>query len=129
MAAIPRDHPLAKRTRIDLRELEAQKFILYPRAVRPGLADAVIAACKQAGFSPIVSQYAPQLSSTINLVAASLGISIVPRSMQGLQPHAVAYVCLRGRPIKAQLGIAHRINEKSPPVLRFIKMARDERNK
>src|ERR1022692_5341129 len=32
-----------------------------------------------------MSQYAPQLSSTINLVAASLGISIVPRSMQGLR--------------------------------------------
>ena len=31
-----------------------------------------------------MSQYAPQLSSTINLVAASLGISIVPRSRNAL---------------------------------------------
>jgi DNA-binding transcriptional LysR family regulator len=125
VAAIPRNNPLAKRKKsIALRELQDQNFILYPRAVRPGLADAVIAACKQAGFVPTVSQYAPQLSSTINLVAASLGVSIVPRSMQGLQPYAVAYLELRGEPIQAQLGIAHRAKEESPAVLSFVSMAR-----
>jgi DNA-binding transcriptional LysR family regulator len=122
--AVPSGHELARRKEIELRELAKETFILYPRAVRPGLADAVVAACEKAGFTPRVEQYAPQLSSTINLVAASLGISIVPRSMQGLQPHAVAYLPLRGRPVQALLGIAHRTGESAAAVLSFIELAR-----
>ena len=125
VVAVPNGHPLEKRKVIDLRELEMETFILYPRSVRPGLADAVVAACEKAGFTPRVEQYAPQLSATINLVAASLGISIVPRSMQGLQPHALAYLPLRGRPVLAQLGIAHRTSEESPAVLKFIELVRN----
>jgi DNA-binding transcriptional LysR family regulator len=124
VVALPSGHALAKRKEIDLPELEKETFILYPRAVRPGLADAVVSACEKVGFTPQVQQYAPQLSSTINLVAASLGISIVPRSMQELQPHAVSYVRLQGRPVQALLGIAHRADESSAAVLKFVEMAR-----
>ncbi|HVW70726.1 MAG TPA: LysR family transcriptional regulator [Steroidobacteraceae bacterium] len=125
VAAVPSGHALAKRKSIDLRELANEAFILYPRAVRPGLADAVVAACEKAGFSPRVEQYAPQLAATINLVAASLGVSVVPLSMQGLQPGALAYIPLRGRPVRAQLSLAHRTDEASPAVLQFIELTRE----
>jgi DNA-binding transcriptional LysR family regulator len=124
VAAVPSGHTLAKRKSIALRELEREAFILYPRSVRPGLADAVVAACEKAGFTPRVEQYAPQLSATINLVAASLGISVVPQSMQGLQPGALAYIPLRGRPVRAQLSLAHRTQETDPAVLKFIELTR-----
>jgi DNA-binding transcriptional LysR family regulator len=124
VVAVPSGHTLAKRKEIGLPELARETFILYPRAVRPGLADAVVSACEKVGFTPKVEQYAPQLSSTINLVAASLGISIVPRSMHGLQPQAVSYVRLRGAPVHALLGIAHRADESSPAVLNFVGLAR-----
>jgi DNA-binding transcriptional LysR family regulator len=125
VVAVPSGHRLAGRRDVSLRELKTETFILYPRSVRPGLADTVITACEKAGFSPRVEQYAPQLSSTINLVAASLGISIVPLSMHGLQPDTVAYVPLRGKPLSAQLGVALRSSETSPSVLKFIETARD----
>jgi DNA-binding transcriptional LysR family regulator len=124
VVAIARGHRLARRRAIHLRELQNETFILYPRAVRPGLADTVVEACERSGFTPRVEQYAPQLSSTINLVATGLGISIVPLSMQGLQPHAVCYVALRGQSLKAFLGVAHRAGETSGPVLKFIATAR-----
>lgn len=122
VAAVPSGHALARRKSIDLRELQKEAFILYPRAVRPGLADAVVAACEAAGFKPRVEQYAPQLAATLNLVAASLGVSVVPRSMQGLRPSALAYIPLRGRPIRAQLSLAHRLRESAPAVLKFIEL-------
>lgn len=124
VAALPSSHRLAKRKRIDLRDLAGEPFILYPRSVRPGLADDVIAACERAGFTPRVEQFAPQLSATLNLVTASLGISIVPRSMQGMHPGALAYICLRGRPVQARLGIAYRVGESAAAVLRFLDLAR-----
>lgn len=123
VVAVPASHPLAQDSQIALSALANETFILYPRAVRPGLADAVIEACERAGFTPRVGQEAPQLSSTINLVAAALGISIVPRSMEGLQPHGVRYVPLQDTPIRADLGIAHRAGESALAVLNFVETA------
>jgi DNA-binding transcriptional LysR family regulator len=123
VVAVPASHPLANESQVNLQMLANETFVLYPRAVRPGLADAVIEACEQAGFSPRVGQEAPQLSSTINLVAASLGISIVPRSMEGLQPQTVRYLPLQNTPIRADLGIAHRAGESAVAVLNFVETA------
>jgi DNA-binding transcriptional LysR family regulator len=124
VVALSSGHPLAPRQDLEIRDLADETFVLYPRAERPGLADTVIAACEKAGFTPKVKQYTPQLSSTINLVAASLGVSIVPRSMQGLQPNAVTYKRLRDQRLTALLGIAHRTGESSAPIMRFIESAR-----
>jgi len=125
VAAVPSGHALARRKSIELRDLAGEAFILYPRAVRPGLADAVVKACEKAGFAPRVEQYAPQLSATINLVAASLGVSVVPRSMRGLQPGAIAYIPLRGKPVRAEMGVAYRVREGAAGVLKFIELARE----
>jgi DNA-binding transcriptional LysR family regulator len=128
VVAVPSGHPLVNCREVALGSLAAETFILYPRAVRPGLADTVVAACQAAGFTPKVGQYAPQLSSTINLVAASLGISIVPDSMRCLQASAVAYLPLRGEPLHALLGIASRSEEGSAVVHNFIAAARAGRS-
>lgn len=124
VAAVPAGHPLARCARVALRELARETFILYPRAVRPGLADEVISGCEAAGFTPRIGQYAPQLSSTINLVAASIGISIVPASMCSLQPQRVIYLTLEGEPLQARLGVAYREEERSSAVRNFIATAR-----
>jgi DNA-binding transcriptional LysR family regulator len=125
VVAVSNGHPLAERADLEMKDLAEETFVLYPRVEGPGLADTVIAACEKAGFSPKVKQYTPQLSSTINLVAASMGVSIVPSSMQGLQPQAVSYKRLRGQHLTALLGVAHREGESSAPVLRFIETARE----
>jgi DNA-binding transcriptional LysR family regulator len=124
VVALASSHPLAQRADLEISDLAGETFVLYPRTERPGLADTVIAACEKAGFAPKVRQYTPQLSSTINLVAAALGISIVPGSMRGLQPQAVTYKRLRDQRLTALLGVAHRTGESSAPVLRFIETAR-----
>lgn len=125
VVAVPAGHRLSRRRSVALKDLSAETFILYPRAVRPGLADEVVSACEAAGFAPRVGQYAPQLSSTINLVAASLGISIVPASMRSLQPRTVVYVALQGEPLHAFLGTAYRADERSAVVRHFIEQARE----
>ena len=124
VVAVPGGHRLARRRSVVLTDLAAETFILYPRTVRPGLADEVVSACEAAGFTPRVGQHAPQLSSTINLVGASLGISIVPASMRSLQPRTVVYVPLQGEPLHALLGTAYRTDERSAVVRHFIEQAK-----
>ena len=50
-----------------------------------------VGACQRAGFSPRVGQEASQITSIINLVAAGLGVSLVPASMQQVHSPGVVY--------------------------------------
>ena len=68
-----------------------ETFILYKRPGGPGLYDTIITACRGAGFSPHVGQEAPRIISTLNLVAAGLGVSLVPESLRRLQMDGVVY--------------------------------------
>ncbi|MDQ8727845.1 LysR family transcriptional regulator [Bradyrhizobium sp. LHD-71] len=123
VAAVPADHPLADRRQLRLQDLRHEDFILYPRATRLGLSDSVMTACADCGFTPSVVQTAPQISSTINLVASSMGISIVPACMQNSRADAVRYIPLSGTQIWATLCIAYRTYEGAPPLANLVAMA------
>jgi DNA-binding transcriptional LysR family regulator len=97
LLALPAHHPLlrgGRRRRIALADLAEETFILYRRPTGPGLYDAIIAACRTAGFSPHIGQEAPRMVSTLSFVAAGLGVSIVPESMRRLNTEGIAYLAL-----------------------------------
>src|SRR5262245_57389187 len=57
MLAVPQRHPLARaRSPVALRALEGETFIVYRRGSGPGLYDAILTACRAAGFSPRIGQ-------------------------------------------------------------------------
>jgi DNA-binding transcriptional LysR family regulator len=119
VAALPSSHRLAVAEPARLADLAGETFILYPRATRAGLSDLVVAAGLGAGFAVKEGQQAPQLSAAINLVAAGLGISVVPASMQWLKPAGVFYRPLKDGPF-AELGLAWRREEQARAVLNFV---------
>jgi DNA-binding transcriptional LysR family regulator len=131
IVALPTGHPLAKGARADagrnraapleLSALAKETFILYKRPGGPGLYDAIITACRGAGFSPIVGQEAPRIISTLNLVAAGLGVSLVPESLRRLQMDGVVYRRLADNArLVAPLILACRRGENAAAVQRFI---------
>jgi DNA-binding transcriptional LysR family regulator len=123
--AFPARHPLAKQPGLSLKELAEETFILYRRPDGRGLYDVIIAACSEAGFSPHVGQEAPRIVSTLNLVAAGLGITIVPASLSRLPLEGVTYRPLKGRPaLKVPLNLACRRDERSAATLAFIELVR-----
>jgi DNA-binding transcriptional LysR family regulator len=125
VAALPARHRLSRRSQLALKDLVQETFILYRRPDGRGLYDVIIAACTAAGFSPHVGQEAPRIVSTLNLVAAGLGITIVPASLSRLPLEGVTYRPLRGRPtIKVPLSLASRRDERSAATLGFIELVR-----
>lgn len=124
VAALPLDHRFASRRRVRLQDLKNEPFILYPRTQRLGLSDAVVSACVEAGFNPSVVQIAPQISATINLVAGSMGISIVPASMSNSRSDAVRYVALAGTQLFASLGIAYQTQGLTPALRNLVTLAK-----
>jgi DNA-binding transcriptional LysR family regulator len=120
VAALPSDHPLAGSRDIALKDLAAETFVFYRRPTGPGLHDAIVAACLRAGFSPTVAQEAPRMSSTLGLVAAGLGVSIVPASMQRMNVEGVVFIPFRGDPgLAAPLLLVTRRRDRSAIVDRF----------
>src|SRR5262249_49280278 len=102
-----------------------EHFVLYRRLAGPGFYDSIITACRDAGFNPTVVQEAPRILSTLNLVAAGLGVSIVPASLQRMQMDGVVYRRLKTvRKLVAPLSLALRKTEPSPAVRRFVDLAR-----
>jgi DNA-binding transcriptional LysR family regulator len=123
VVALPTGHPLARDLMqpLELSELANHTFILYKRRGAPGLYDSIIAACRGAGFSPLVGQEAPRIISTLNLVAAGLGVSVVPESLRRLQMDGVVYRDLADTAeLTAPLILACRRGENSAAVQRFI---------
>ncbi|HEU0217613.1 MAG TPA: LysR substrate-binding domain-containing protein [Stellaceae bacterium] len=122
VAALPSGHVLsAARDSLPLAALAGETFILYRRPVGPGLHDAIIAACDRAGFSPTIGQEAPRMLSTLSLVAAGLGVTVVPASMSRLEAEGVAYRPLdASASLTAPLNLAYRRDEISAAVCRFV---------
>jgi DNA-binding transcriptional LysR family regulator len=123
VVALPANHPCAGGQDVDLADLRTDPFLLFPRPVSPTLYDSVIGACRKAGFDPVIGQMAPHMASIITLVAAELGVSIVPASMRQLQVTGVAYRAIAGEAPTTRLALAHRRGETSPIVRNFVARA------
>src|SRR5207302_3686287 len=120
VVAIPTGHAMSGARAVELQALAGETFVFYRRPTGPGLHDAIVAACLRAGFSPTVGQEAPRMSSTLGLVAAGLGVSIVPASMQRMNVEGVVFVAFKGDPgLAAPLLLVTRRRDRSPLVAAF----------
>lgn len=111
VVAGPSDHALFKgRGPLALARLQGQPLVLYRRPAGPGLHDAIVAACVAAGFHPRVVQEAPRLTATLSLVAAGLGLTIIPASMKSLRTDGLSYRALSHcQGLKAPLMLVSRV--------------------
>ena len=126
--AIPKGSPLARsvpKSGLPLRAFANETFIVYGRRLGAGLYDETIAACHKAGFGPRLGQEAPRIVSTLNLVAAGLGVAMVPASLQHMKLDGVRYCPLKG-PVRptALLAIASRRGDPSAAVRQFLTLVR-----
>lgn len=87
LAALPVGHQLAERDRVPLAALAGDAFIGTPRQLGIGFHDQIIGLCRLAGFSPRIVQEARQMQTVASLVAAGLGVALIPASL-ALMPRA-----------------------------------------
>ncbi|OCI96915.1 LysR family transcriptional regulator [Rhizobium sp. AC27/96] len=118
--ALPSGHPLAEAESLPLSSLSEEPFVLFPRTAGPSLFDGIIAACRHAGFEPILGQIAPQITSIANLIAVELGVSVVPSAVAQIRVPGVTYVPIAGNGPVARLTLATRRDERSAVVQNFI---------
>ena len=93
IAALPMGHALTGVERgLYLRDLVNDRLIVFPRAPRPSFADQVLAAFHDRGLAPVDTLEVRELQVALGLVAAGMGVTIVPKSVLGLKRSDVCYM-------------------------------------
>jgi len=124
MVALPETHQLANQSHISLTSLANEAFILFPRKLAPGLYDLIISLCQKSGFSPNVVQEAIQMQTIVSIVAAEMGVAIVPASLQNLQRTGVVYKHIKEPTPKVSIAIIWRSSDTSSTVQKFLEIVR-----
>ena len=108
-ALVARNHPLASRSSIALRELKDTPFIMF----EPGfsLHRIMLDASRRCGFEPTIGALSSQIEFMIELVGAGMGVAFLPRMIAEQRRHpAVDHVLLDEPSVEWSMSMAWRRN-------------------
>ncbi|WP_218602188.1 LysR family transcriptional regulator [Pseudonocardia abyssalis] len=115
--ALPEHHPAAARSRVALTDVADEPFVLPEQHDVPGLLAAVDAAFADAGVTPRVAQRGVWLMQTVlGLVAAGIGLAVVPSSVAALGRVGVVLRPLDGPTHRVDLAAVWRPDDTSAPL-------------
>jgi DNA-binding transcriptional LysR family regulator len=122
LVAVNRDHRCAGQARVRLAELADDPWVLFPRAIAPHFHDQVIALCRAAGFAPRVVQESREVHTTVGLVGAGVGVTIVPETVRRMTGMDVVYKPIPRAALR--LSIVRPSGPTRPVVETFLAVAR-----
>jgi DNA-binding transcriptional LysR family regulator len=95
---VPAGHRLAGRTDVRREELATERWICQP----PGTVchDWLMRTLREAGYEPDIAHQAEENHTQVALVAAGLGIAVIPRLGRGLLPEGVVAVRMDPVPVR-----------------------------
>lgn len=117
VVAMPANHRLAELPSITIQELPDEPLIVPERRSRPHSHDLTMALFAEAGLQPRIAQIAEEKQTIINLVAAGIGLAIVPRWTSNLAVNGVRY-------LRLNLGEDAHL-ERLPLAMAWVKAVRD----
>ncbi|MNS42795.1 Hca operon transcriptional activator [compost metagenome] len=94
LAMIPRDHPLAELDSVTLAQLAQEPFVFFDPHVGTGLYDDILGLMRRYGQAPVITQEVGEAMTIIGLVAAGLGVSILPASFKRVQLSEMRWVAI-----------------------------------
>jgi DNA-binding transcriptional LysR family regulator len=104
-----------------VRELRDEPFVLPARHHVPGLNAGVLETCRRAGFEPHAVQKDVWLMQTVlGLVAAGLGVALVPASVEKLGRSGVVFRSLRDPGPPVEMGAFWRADDRSATLRNFV---------
>jgi DNA-binding transcriptional LysR family regulator len=115
---------LARKRSVRLAALSKEAFVLFPRHLAPEFHDQLIAMCIRAGFSPEVRGEGAEYQTILSLVAAGIGVSLVPTSVRNLGRAGVSFLSLPDVRTTATVVLAVRRDHVSAGLRQFVEVAR-----
>ncbi|MGU7772791.1 LysR family transcriptional regulator [Burkholderia sp. MR1-5-21] len=125
IAALPVGHPLADPDRpLTLADVANETLIVYPSTPRPSFADQQLSALRDGGLAPAAVHEVRELQTALGLVAAKVGVSLVPESVEGVRVRGVVYRRLPEPVATSPIIMSRRLHDESPATAAFCAIAR-----
>jgi DNA-binding transcriptional LysR family regulator len=127
-ASLPADHPLATRRAVALSDLRDEEWMLVGLRGSCAGSNIVLRACQDAGFDPNVAYTSDDYFAIQGLVAAGMGVALVPGLALASSRGDVAVRPLRGRPPYRRIGAVFQPDATGPVavMLDCLREAADE---
>lgn len=119
VVALPPGHHLARKKVLSFSDLKNEPFILFPN-LPSAHAENTLQAFASEGLSPKIIQTVKEMYIALGLVAAGIGITLVPSSVKGTQQKGIVYIPLRKPAPVLELMMGYREQDDSPVLKRFI---------
>ncbi|MFV5585730.1 LysR family transcriptional regulator [Acinetobacter oleivorans] len=121
MVAVHVDHAkFANKQEIQVKDLKDEYFVSTPHSKRGGLSYLVSNLCVGAGFWPKAAIIQSRKLSQLQLVAANLGISIVPQEFKQILPKNVKLIPLENKNLSSEVVLAYRRANQSDLIQPYV---------
>ena len=118
---VPVGHRFARRRSVAIVECRDEAFIGFPGSAGTGSAPVLKRLCAQAGFEPRIAQEAREATTQVGLVAAGLGIAVLPAPVEAVRIEGARYIALEDDGAILVMSAATRSDEASERVLGFVR--------
>jgi DNA-binding transcriptional LysR family regulator len=108
VVAMHASHALARRRRIPLGALRDEAIVLFPRHLAPEFHDWITRLCMEKGFVPRVAHEGAEYQTILSLVAADVGVSLVPASVRSIGRPDVRFRPLLDCAETAEIAVVYR---------------------
>lgn len=122
VAAVSSGHHLSARQRITARTVAKEPLVALAREVVPGLYDQVLALRQEGGGVGAIAQEATSIQAVLGLVAAELGVAVLPASVRSLSRDGVEFVPIQSAHRSTM--VAARRADAAPLVMAFVAAAK-----
>jgi DNA-binding transcriptional LysR family regulator len=121
VAAVAENHPLAAEQHIPLAALAGEMVELWPQTMSPGYYDAVVTACRDAGFEPRLDE---QAGSTVwGSIARGRGVGLVVGSLGHQLPRGLTLIALTPPAPTLTIDLVWPAERTTPGVRRLVDIA------
>jgi LysR family transcriptional regulator, benzoate and cis,cis-muconate-responsive activator of ben and cat genes len=125
-AALPSGHSLLARAGpLRLSDLAAEPLVVYPKAPRPSYADQVLTLFRERGLKPLAVYEVGEVQTALGLVAAEVGVCLVPVSVERLRRDNVVYRPLDEEKAVSPIIMSTRKGDRSPEIVLITKLIRE----
>lgn len=125
IAALPAGHALADAAQLTLDALSKETLIIYPSTPRPSYADQQLSAFRDHAVEPAAIHEVRELQTALGLVAAQVGVCLVPESVRGLRARGVTYRSIEETNVSSPIIMSRRLQDQSATTDLFCSIARD----
>lgn len=116
---LAKDHPLAQEKVLSVGHLARESFVCYGRRWAPDFFEAWTGICRNAGFMPEVIQETGDMHTALALVAAGLGVGIMPEGLTRNYSRVLRIKPLPTEKVRSEIGLAM-ASDRSSPLLRHL---------